>query len=98
MKLKSLSLIIAFAGISFSCLAQAETPRKETKQERKVAEARENAAKADASLHKNDIYDAQVLNKTTEESQINQNSNKRNRVRTHFRKRKLHHRLRRRRF
>ncbi|GAC1379295.1 MAG: hypothetical protein NVSMB45_01280 [Ginsengibacter sp.] len=70
--------------------------KQEKKEEKKEAVTKANAAKADVLIQKNNIYDKDVL----------QNENKPQmtekvrpiKMRTRFHKRKLHHRLRRRKF
>lgn len=93
MKFSSIAIIGVFALLSGAVNAQT---KKEKKEEQKEAAAKENAAKADVLIQKNNIYDKDVL----------QNENKPQspekvkviKMKKRFHKRKLSHRLRRRRF
>lgn len=93
MKFKSIAVIGVFILTAGAVSAQT---KKEKKEEQKEAAAKENAAKADVLIQKNNIYDKDVLQ--NENKQLPAEKIKPVRVKARFHKRKLSHRLRRRRF
>ena len=93
MKLRFLSIMASFFLLTASVSAQT---KKKKKEEKKETEAKENAAKADVLIQKDNIYDKDVL-----QNEIKPQGSEKMRtfhMRTRFHKRKLNHRLRRRRF
>ena len=98
MKLKSATLLIALFILNGIVFGQTDPPKKHSKQEKREAKAKADAAKADALMQKDEIYDKQVLERKEESSSVKQNRVNQNRAGMRFHKRKLSHRLRRRRF
>lgn len=96
MNFKFSTLLAIFSLTTLIAAAQTDQTKKKSDKD-KIAEARSNAAKADATLQKSDIYDKDVLDKKTDDEQTRVKHSKRIHVRTRFHKRKLNHRLRRRR-
>ena len=98
MILRPTLILLCFALFSYSANAQTEQQTKEkTQQEKKLEEAKVNGGKADALLQKNDIYDKDIMERKENREMVRTRNFRQQHERFHFRKRKLYHRLRRRR-
>lgn len=93
MKIRFLPIMASFFLLGASVNAQT---KQEKKEEKKEAEAKANAAKADVLIQKNNIYDKDVLQNENKPQSIEKIRPMK--MRPRFHKRKLNHRLRRRRF
>lgn len=100
MKIRSSLLVIVVAVTFYQVCGQTVSPRTDkSKEEKKQTDAKEKAAKADVLIQKNNIYDKQINDSKQNNVEIKTtHSVKEIHVKSNFHKRKLNHRLRKRRY